>query len=259
MKFLDLINEEEYRTPEQQRELKKAKTLFKALQNGVVKINHPMKDDGGIILRYQIHDNVNYRWETHGGKDYITIITNNIPGEGITIETDSEFAMKRYEKDSNSVFSEHMRHVVSSSIRRKFINFGVNVHINQSGFKFVLDKPEQEPINEVSEEFVNKRIQKGKAIYKLLKTGLIGSKAETDEPMFRYELSDDPSISYRDDLGLTIFVSRVKVIQLNRSAVTASIGRIQSKINERFKRFDITLSYPTLTSDDVETNIIEEM
>lgn len=146
MKFLDLINEEEYRTLEQQKELKKAKTLFKALHNGVVKIKHPFHD-GDIILRYQIHDNVNYRWETHGQKDYITIITNNTSGEGITIQTDSEWAMRKYEMDSDSVFSEHMKHSVSSSIRRKFINFGINVHINQGGFKFVLDKPEQEPIN----------------------------------------------------------------------------------------------------------------
>lgn len=250
----DIKTEESPNLPEENlKELKKGKTVLKALKKGKIDIEW-------IGEKYDIsYDimNVYFYWDTYSNKEVFHMEVTNMD---VYVE-DVKLYNSLVKKTDDSLWDlwnkDSFRNILSRHIGRRFKNFKISSHISDARLNYVLNKPK--PMNEVSEELVNKKIQRGKAVYKLLKTGLIGSKAETDEPMFRYELSDDPSISYRDDLGLIIFVSRVKINQLNRAAVTASIGRIQSKINERFKRFNITLSYPRITSDDVETNIIEEM
>ena len=105
-------------------------------------------------------------------------------------------------------------------------------------------------LNENHEEYKEKQIKKGKAVYYALKKGTIGSN-DPNEPRFSYVLSDDFSIDM-NNLGILIFTDGIKIKELNRECNIVSTGYMQSKIRDRFEQFDIILTNRHLTSHDIE-------
>jgi hypothetical protein len=197
MKFTDILNER-YLTPEQQKEEKRAKTIFKALKKGVVKVPHPRLDEV-ITFRYHINDNVFYKWETYMGKEYVIILTNNLTGEGMTIYTDNEKIVDACTTDIESIsrnpIGVHLREMIILKIKIKFENFRVPIHIQTNGMKFELDEPEQ-PITEgldhqnvdspdLNEEQL-KQLKRAKTIFKAFKKG----KVDAGEHVIAYEIED---------------------------------------------------------------------
>lgn len=186
----ETINED-YMSPDQEKELKKCKTIFKALKKGTITIQ-PLKHEK-IKLKYTIGDNVFYKWEYYMGKKELTIVTNKLPEERVTIYSDNEYYIDQC-LNHNSSFSKVDKGYefidrTESKIRQKFERFNAKIHIN-GDMNFVLDKPEEpQPINE--DENKDKLIKKAKTIYKGLKRGVI-HKGHFGKIV--YELPDDYDI-----------------------------------------------------------------
>ena len=239
-------------TKEDPSEEKRVRTIFKALKKGVVKVQHPRTDEI-VKFRYNI-DNVSYKWEYYNMMEkQLTIVTDNFPGEGITIYCDDEDIVDKctnnLESMSRNPTGFHLREMFVDKLKSKFDTFNVSIQVNKRGMKFVLDKP-KEPINENHEEYKEKQIKKGKTVYNALKKGTIGSD-DPNEPRFSYVLSDDFSIDM-NNLGILIFTDGIKIKELNRECNIVSTGYMQSKIRDRFEQFDIILTNRHLTSHDIE-------
>ena len=165
----ETINED-YMSPDQEKELKKCKTIFKALKKGTITIQ-PLNHEK-IKLRYTIGDNVFYKWEYYMGKKELTIVTNKQPEERVTIYSDNEYYIDQC-LNHNSSFSKVDKGYefidrTESKIKQKFERFNAKIHIN-GDMNFVLDKPDEpQPINEDN----NRRIKRARTIYKGLKKGL---------------------------------------------------------------------------------------
>ena len=204
----ETINED-YISPDQEKELKKTKTIFKALKKGTITIQ-PLKHEK-IKLRYTIGDNVFYKWEYYMGKKELTIVTNKLPEERVTIYSDNEYYIDQC-LNHNSSFSKVDKGYdfierTESKIRQKFERFNAKIHIN-GDMNFVLDKPEEpQPINE--DESKEKLIKRGKTIYKGFKTGVI-RKGHFGKIM--YELPDvyDLQLDVNDEIFIKIGGNRTE-------------------------------------------------
>jgi hypothetical protein len=191
MKFIDLLNEEAriFKHPNED-EKKRVKTIFKALRKGSVNINYPNYGDS-YNVKYHINNNVFYTWEVYSGMYYMVIITNNLPGEGMTV----------YCKDKEVMNDVKFRERFIMDLRQKFDKFDVNIHVNQKGINFVLDEPKDE-LNEGAEvlnpeSLTDKQINKVKLVYNTFKKGhFVYDQLST----YGYELPDDYYI-YKDELG----------------------------------------------------------
>jgi hypothetical protein len=238
-------------TKEDPSEEKRVRTIFNALKKGVVKVQHPRTDE---IIKFRYHiDNVSYKWEHYTMMEkHLTIVTDNFPGEGITIYSDDEDIVDKCTNDLESMSRNptgfHLREMFVNKLKSKFDNFNVSVQVNKRGMKFVLDKP-KEPINESNEDEL---IRKGKLIFKALRKGTIGSEDEPNKPMFTYELSNDMSVSL--DYGqIIIFTDEVKIVELNEPCVRMSTDLMARKISNRFKQFKVTLSHPPIHPFNVDS------
>ena len=94
---------EDYMSPDQEKELKKCKTIFKALKKGTITIQ-PLNHEK-IKLKYTIGDNVFYKWEYYMGKKELIIVTNKQPEERVTIYSDNEYFIDQC-LNHNSSFSK---------------------------------------------------------------------------------------------------------------------------------------------------------
>lgn len=244
-------------TKEDPSEEKRVRTIFKALKKGVVKVQHPRTDEI-IKFRYNI-DNVSYKWEHYTMMEkHLTIVTDNFPGEGITIYCDDEDIVDKCTNDLDSMSRNptgfHLREMFVDKLKSKFDNFNVSVQVNKRGMKFVLDKP-KEPINESKED---KLIRKGKLIFKALNKGTIGSDDKPNEPRFTYELSTDISVRI-DDGNIIIFTPEVKIVELNRACRIISADLMAHKIRKRFEQFKVIVHHPPIISDNVDTDLKREL
>ena len=243
-------------TKEDPSEEKRVRTIFNALKKGVVKVQHPRTDE---IIKFRYHiDNVSYKWEHYTMMEkHLTIVTDNFPGEGITIYCDDEDIVDKCTNDLESMSRNptgfHLREMFVDKLKSKFDNFNVSVQVNKRGMKFVLDKP-KEPINESNED---KLIRKGKLIFKALRNGTIGSDDKPNEPRFTYELSTDISVRI-DDGNIIIFTPEVKIVELNRACRIISADLMAHKIRKRFEQFKVILHHPPIISDNVDTDLKRE-
>jgi hypothetical protein len=244
-------------TKEDPSEEKRVRTIFKALKKGVVKVQHPRTDEI-IKFRYNI-DNVSYKWEHYTMMEkHLTIVTDNFPGEGITIYCDDEDIVDKCTNDLESMSRNptgfHLREMFVNKLKSKFDTFNVSIQVNKRGMKFVLDK-QNEPINESNED---KLIRKGKLIFKALRNGTIGSDDKPNEPRFTYELSTDISVRI-DDGNIIIFTPEVKIVELNRACRIISADLMAHKIRKRFEQFKVILHHPPIISDNVDTDLKREV
>lgn len=246
MKFIDLIKEDYlsrdvYRTPEQKKEEKRYKTIFRALKNGTVKIRHPKKDDEVIEFRYEINNPVFYRWQVAMGKEYLNIITNTL--DGVTIYTDNGWVMSRNMINKESVVMDHLKYMIKSSITNIFANFDVNIHVNESSMMFMSDRP-TEPLNEEIDDSKSRKNNKYiRYIYDTYKTGELKADRSEGEIHYAYQLSDDKIINIFDDE--TIVSARyMKIMYLNELAGKYGILPLMDAVKRRFANANIRFEPP---------------
>ena len=172
-------------------------------------------------------------WRIEGGKDvYLNkMLTGQDVGDisyndeyGITTKSGVEYVNAK------------------NKVRNRYRNFDINAIMTTPSDTVM--------VNENHEEYKEKQIKKGKAVYYALKKGTIGSN-DPNEPRFSYVLSDEFSIDI-NNLGILIFTDGIKIKELNRECNIVSTGYMQSKIRDRFEQFDIILTNRHLTSHDIE-------
>ena len=222
MKFIDTFNEDD-----KKKLTKKAKLIYSVLKKGTI-----TRSDG-VKFSYELGDNM-VPSVVDGEIELFAFITKIIERTYCPI---NEIAM-------------------SDLIIKKFEQFDIKVDLQIPKsieiVKYKGKKPWEEPLNlnENHEEYKEKQIKKGKAVYYALKKGTIGSN-DPNEPRFSYVLSDDFSIDM-NNLGILIFTDGIKIKELNRECNIVSTGYMQSKIRDRFEQFDIILTNRHLSSHDIE-------
>lgn len=258
MKFSDIINESLSHKNEdspdlntnQLKDLKRAKTIFKAFKSGKVKFE--LTGFGEQILKYEI-GNPYYYWD-HISPNDIKIELNNI-----TVHTtDPNLYQEWLNLDSKKQYSKSIRGIIEESvikpnIRKRFKKFNLDV-IGIEYFKIVLDEPH--PINEDDRQ--TKRIN---SIYKAFRTGEIKvhDKGEDKEPaLYSYELSKDMSVIVTGMGSVFITPATVKVKSLNKECNNISpevtSGYIERALKKKFlDLFDIRIRLDNFYyTDDLE-------
>jgi hypothetical protein len=255
----DELNEEGRKVKtEDPKEEKRVKTILKAFRKGVIKVQHPRTDEI-IKFRYYINDPVFFRWEYYMSEKQYTVITNNFPGEGITIYCDDKDVVDKCTNDIESISKNptgiHLREMFMNKLKRKFDNLDVSFYINERGIKFVLGEPTE--LNEGaevidSEGLTDKDIKKVKTLYKLLKKGHF---KYDDHSTYGYILPEDYHI-YKDELGDVCIkltgeeeIKMVSKVRFSRPSDNFDLpilpqhtglhGWIKTKVMEKFDGFNI--------------------
>ena len=225
MKFLDIINESE-----EERLLKRGKTIFKAFKEGTI-----TRSDG-VSFSYVLDNNVemmvrNGELELYGS------------------------VSKMVENTYCPINERYMTELIENRFRKFYITTDLRPPSKDNIHKFQGKKPWEEDLNDLvylNESNEDKLIRKGKLIFKALRKGTIGSEDEPNKPMFTYELSNDMSVSL--DYGqIIIFTDEVKVVELNEPCVRMSTDLMARKISNRFKQFKVTLSHPPIHPFNVDS------
>jgi len=225
MKLLDAINE-----TQEERLLKRAKTIFRALKEGII-----TRSDG-VSFSYVINDNIEVR-----------VRNGEIELYG--------FVSKIVERTYCPINERYMTELIAKRFRRFGITTELTMPKKENLHKFQGKKPWEEDLNDLvylNESNEYKLIRKGKLIFKALRKGTIGSEDEPNKPMFTYELSDDMSVSLHEG-EIIIFTDEIKVVELNEPCVRMSTDLMARKISNRFKQFKVTLSHPPIHPFNVDS------
>ena len=224
MKLLDVINE-----TQEERLLKRAKTIFRALKEGII-----TRSDG-VSFSYVINDNIEVRVRNGELELY-------------------GFVSKIVERTYCPINERYMAELIENRFRKFYITTDLRPPSKDNIHKFQGKKPWEEDLNDLvylNESDKDKLIKKGKIIFKALRKGTIGSKDEPNKPMFTYELSNDMSVNttYGD---IIIFTDEIKVVELNEPCVRMSTDLMANKIRNRFKQFKVQLHHPPIHSLNVD-------
>lgn len=123
---------------------------------------------------------------------------------------------------------------VKSKVRNKYRDFDINI---------ITTTPSNKTIMTIYEGEEDRLIKKGKTVFKALKKGTIGSKDDSNEPHFKYELSDNINID-RNNVGIILTTDRIKIKELNRACRHNDPDYMSSLIRKRFSHFGILLTSP---------------
>ena len=206
----------------------KAKQVFRGLRKGIFRFSDRKND----FFRYVLPENYEvYRDEL--GELCIKVIGDMDMFSVVKFDNDTDMEWPT-EKEHKGLYEW-----VEEKITKKFEQFDI---------KIIFVKPE--PINENYDERRQKMIKKGKTVFKALRKGVISDEGP-DGLRFSYELSNDFTVDV-NNLGIVIFTDGVKIKELNRACDRYSTGYMVSRIRNKFYQFDIVLTYPHVTSDDVE-------
>jgi len=179
MKLMSVINERDHQneeddlSPEQLKELRKGKTIFKALKKG--SLSFKSEERGGeFLLTYEVKGPYWY-WEWSAGEKVFRVEFNHIEVHTTDPNLYQDFISNNLEKGWKITTRSYLEdHVVNFYVRKKFKNLGVDVR-DIDHIKLVLDEPQS--INEdiSSDDKKEKLIKRAKTIYKGLKTGVLGN------------------------------------------------------------------------------------
>ena len=206
----------------------KARQVFKALRKGIFRFSDRKND----FFKYVLPENYEvYRDEL--GELCIKVIGDM-----------DMFSVLKFDNNTDMEWPTEKEHKglyewMEDKITKKFEQFDI---------KIIFVKPE--PINENYDERREKMIKKGKTVFKAFRKGVISDDIP-DGLRFSYELSDDFTVDI-NNLGILVFTDGVKIKELNRACDRYSTGYMVSRIRNKFYQFDIVLTYPHVTSDDVE-------
>lgn len=194
MKLLDTINEglshqneeSDDLTDEQRKELKSAKTIFKALKNGEVKFN---KNFDQKIIKYKLKDPY-FLWEYKAGTKKFSCEINNIDiyiTDPKLYEEIKDY-VHRAEGEMLPMSGVIMERHINPQIRKRFGNFNIDMSLYHANNNFILVEPQ--PINE--DESIDREKKRAKTVYNALKKGIFTLE---DGTKYRYVLSDEYQLS----------------------------------------------------------------
>jgi hypothetical protein len=214
----------------------KAKQVFRGFRKGMFRFSDRKYD----FFRYVLPENYEvYRDEL--GELCIKVIGDMDMFSVIKFDngTDMEWPT---EKEHKGLYEW-----VEEKITKKFEQFDI---------KIIFVKPE--PINESEDKYEEqrqKKIKKGKTVYKALKKGTIKS-SDPKQPYFSYELSDAFSVD-TNNLGIIIYTDGVKLKHLNKACERFDSPYLIHRIRNKFSHFGIVIEIPYITDDNVEEFNVE--
>lgn len=239
-------------TDEQRKELKTAKTVFKALKDGEVKFN---KNFDQKIIKYKLKDPY-FLWEYKAGTKKFRCEINNIDiyiTDPKLYEEIKDY-VHRAEGEMLPMRGVIMERLINPQIRKRFGNFNIDMLLYHANDNFILVEPQT--LNESDDNRIDRLNKRAGIVFQALKRGTIDEGPEM--PMFSYELSDN--ISVRKNNGVDVlFTDRVKITELNRQCRLISPGYMSGKIRERFEKFNVVFQHPIITSDDIESKYGENI
>ena len=246
------------------KEKKRVKTIHKAIRKGVVTVD-------GNRFRYELPEEYSF-YRVHDELQLTSIqftfsnhdLGQNFAGLGLPLrvwrieEGKDVFVNGILSKDdvSDIVYGDEylintksgVDYVnVKNKVKRKYRDFDINIITTTPSDKVIMTIYENE----------DRLIKRAKTIFKAFRKGTIGSKDDPNEPRFRYELSDDISIT-RNNVGIILFTDKIKITELNRACRHASVGYMADKIRNRFRDFGIILEHPHIDKEDVDTHLERE-
>ena len=218
-----------------QKQIKKGKTVYKALRKGTIGGDDPEKPH----FSYELPDD-------------FSVDTNNV---GIIISL-NKIKIKELNRGCNLVSNADY---MGNSIRKRFNLFGIVLTSSYGDRYFEYDiEPWKGPLNEEKDNnLTNKDRKKIELIYKLFKTG----KYKDDSMVYRYILPDDYWTSNDDESGELIVVLTMNPTQtLNLygvfprpdgktydhyvDKVHASLyNEVKRRVKEKFERFNIEIVF----------------
>jgi hypothetical protein len=209
----------------------KARQVFKALRKGMFKFSDRKND----FFRYVLPEN----YEVY--RDELDELCIKVIGDM------DMFSVLKFDNGTDMEWPTEKEHKglyewMEDKVKEKFEQFDI---------KIIFVKPE--PINESEDKYEQRRqkmIKKGKTVFKAFRKGVL-SDDQPDGLRFSYELSDDFTVDI-NNLGIIIFTAGVKIKELNRACDRYSPAYMVSRIRNKFYQFDVVLTYPHVTSDDVE-------
>jgi hypothetical protein len=211
---------------------KKGELIYQLYKTG--KLISDTEEDGEIHYTYELSDN--------------KLI--NAYGDTISISPDN-IKIKYH----NELTNKFALLPILDSIKKRFHNHGATLNIPR-WTEIYIDKweePKEEPINESEDKYKQRRekmIKKGKTVFKAFRKGVM-SDDQPDGLRFSYELSNDFTVDI-NNMGIIIFTAGVKIKELNRACDRYSPAYMVSRIRNKFYQFDVVLTYPHVTSEDVE-------
>jgi hypothetical protein len=253
MKFLDLINEaidwqdenSSNLTDEQLKQLKKAKTVYKALRKGKATFNLASSFDepDEHTIKYELGDPY-YYWIYVAGTNTFRIeiskITVYINDHKFYERAISKEIIKGNHKTMEWIL---LHNVIAPRVRKRFGNNDIDIRIADADLKFEYVEPQ--PINEDDN---GKLLKKAKTVYKAYKHGKYKSdnEGQREDALFSYRLSDDPMINvvqYYIDHKTIGTKARIKceifIKCLNEIANWTKTDRMINHVVNNFKNHDI--------------------
>jgi len=258
MKLMSILNERDHQneedelSSEQLIDLKKGKTVFKALKKG--SLSFKSEERGGeFLLTYEVKGPYWY-WEWSAGEKVFRVEFDHIEVHTTDPNLYHDFISNNLEKGWKITTRSYLEdHVVNFYVRKKFRKFGIDVKIIDH-IKLVLDEPQ--PINEntLSDDEKARIIKKGRTVYKAMKRSVIGSGMFgqvyyilPDEFDIKVDIHDDAFIQ----VGGNKMDNEVKLYHVNNNTGDVKPYRLNNEdyralidfIGKKFKSFNITLWY----------------
>jgi len=251
MKFIDLLKE-----PSEEKLLKKAKAVFSALRRGKIS-----RDNGSQVFTYELGNRTFAR--VKDGE--IEVVGSVISIKKLTFcPLNERFMTELIENKFKTMFdiNVELRPPTKDQVEeytgkmpweKEEVNEDTNVDKERKRVKTIHKSLRKGVVNEGEDRM----IKRANTIFKAFRKGTIGPENDPNEPRFKYELSEDISIT-RNNVGVILFTDKIKITELNRACRHASVGYMADKIRNRFRDFGIILEHPHIDKEDVDTDLERE-
>ena len=206
-----------------QKQIKKARTIYKALRRGTIGGDDPEQPH----FFYELSESFSIHTTNAG-----VVITLN----------------KIKIKELNRGCLLHSTDYMGSLIRKRFNLFGIILTNPYKDLYFDYEIESWEtPINEeIDRAYLKKLKKKGELVYKLFKKGKLVSDREDGEIHYTYELSDNKLINaYGDEISVS--PDNIKIKYHNELTNKFALLPITDSIKKRFHNHGITLNIPRWT------------
>jgi hypothetical protein len=234
-------------TDDQLKQLKRAKTVYKALKKGKATFNLASSFDepDEHTIKYELGDPY-YYWIYVSGTNTFRIEISKIT---VYID-DREFYERSISKEIIKSGYKTMEwillhNIIAPRVRKRFGNSDIDIRIADADLKFEYVEPQ--PINENDNE---KLLKKARTVYKAYKHGKYknDNQGQREDALFSYRLSDDPTIQivqYYIDHKTIGTKARIKceifIKCLNEVANWTKTDRMIKNIVNKFKNHDIDI------------------
>jgi hypothetical protein len=234
-------------TDDQLKQLKRAKTVYKALKKGKATFNLASSFDepDEHTIKYELGDPY-YYWIYVAGTNTFRVEISKITVYIDNREFYERAISKEIIKGAHKTMEWILLHnVIAPRVRKRFGNSDIDIRIADADLKF--EYVETQPINENDNE---KLLKKARTVYKAYKQGKYKSdnEGQRDDALFSYRLSDDPVINvvqyYIDHktIGTKAHIKcEIFIKCLNNVANWTKTDLMMKHIIKRFENHDIKI------------------